>query len=68
VSTENKAKLKAVIITYFRYFVDRSFEQFSDRRSFNERASQDAEYIEHAPVKTAVMFGDSNEAVRDMAQ
>jgi hypothetical protein len=35
-----KAKLNAGIITYFRYFVDRSFEQFSDRRSFNERASQ----------------------------
>jgi len=27
------------------------------------RASQDAEYVEHVPVKTAVMFGDSNEAV-----
>ena len=56
--------MKAEVITYFRYFVDRSFEQFSDRRSVNERASQDAEYIEHAPVKTAVMFGDSNKAVR----
>ncbi len=55
--------MKADIITYFRYFVDRSFEQFPDGRSVNERASQDAEYIEHAPVETAVMFSDSNKAV-----
>ena len=55
--------MKADVITYFRSFVDRSFEQFSDRRSVNERASQDSEYIEHAPVETAVMFGDSNKAV-----
>ena len=55
--------MKAEVITYFRSFVDRSFEQFSDGRSVNERASQDAEYIEHAPVETVVMFGDCNKAV-----
>lgn len=55
--------MKADLIIYFRYFVDPSFEQFSDRRSVNERASQDTEYIEHAPVETAVMFGNSNKVV-----
>jgi len=55
--------LKGDIIIYFWSFLDWFFEQFSDRRSVNERASQDAEYIEHAPVETAVMFGDSNKAV-----
>ena len=55
--------MKARIIAYFRHYIDRSFEQFSDRRSVNERASQDTEYIEHAPVETVVMLGDSNKAV-----
>lgn len=55
--------MKADIITYFRSFIDRSFKQFSDGRSVNERASQDAEHIEHAPVETIVMFGNSNKAV-----
>lgn len=55
--------MKADVVTYFRSFIDRSFEQFSDRRSVDKRASQYAEYIEHAPVETAIMFGDSNKAV-----
>jgi hypothetical protein len=55
--------LKSGLFTYFSSFVDLFFEQFSDRRSVNERASQDAEYIEHAPVETVVMFRDSDKAV-----
>ena len=55
--------MKAEVNTYFSSFVDRFFEQFSDGRSVNEGTSQDAECIEHAPVETAVMFGDSNKAV-----
>lgn len=56
--------MKTTVITYFRYFVEWSFEQFSDWRSVDERASQDAQYIEHAPVETVVMFSDGNKAVR----
>lgn len=51
-SIKIKAKLKADIITYFRYFVDRPFEQFSDGHSVDESTSQDAVYIGHAPVET----------------
>lgn len=43
VSAKNKAKLKAEVITYFRSFVNRSFGQFSDMCSVNEKVSQDAE-------------------------
>ena len=55
--------MKGDIIIYFWFFLDWFFEQFSDRRSVNERASQDAEYIEHTPVETTVMFRNSNKAV-----
>ena len=55
--------MKAEVTTYFSSFVNWSFEQFSDRRSIDKRTTQDAEYIEHAPVETVVMFGDSNKTV-----